>query len=98
MAEGNGNGWLRTIGVLLGGAAAGLGANLGQSYLSPRPEPAPVYSARADAFGERVVALEILVQGLRSDLVSGVYTRMAPETREALNSLDRRVGKIEERP
>jgi hypothetical protein len=47
---------------------------------------------------ERAIAENaLLIKQLQTDLVNGTYTRMAPETRTALEALDRRLDRIEKR-
>lgn len=63
--NGNGNGsgaYWRTVGVVLGGAAAGLGANLGQSYLREEPK---ALGAPA-GYEVRVVRLESEIEALQA--------------------------------
>ncbi len=73
-----------SLGVSLGALSAALGIG------------GKLYADRLQVERE-LAGLATEVRQLRIDLTSGVYTRMAPETRAALVAVDQRLERIEQR-
>lgn len=99
MSEDNGNGngrsalW-RTLGVVLGGAAAGLGANVGQSYLQRADGHPPSPVALSAESRVAVLETELRILMARFATYERDIERLSDERERRIRALETRLDQL----